>query len=117
GLKLFRGGHEFIYYSSQNLLPSGPGRKWEVHGETLTRTLTRFIGPARSGIKRPLMSAEKQYRRIGIEDILRAVAVVHIPVYDQHLFQPQFTLRITRPDGDIVKKAKTHSARGIAMMA
>ena len=62
------------------------------------------------------MRAEKKDARIGVEDILRSVAVVNIPVRDQNPLNVVLALRVTRGDCDVVVDAEAHSARRRCMM-
>src|ERR1041385_3974601 len=55
------------------------------------------------------MAGEKVNRRIGVEDSLRAVAVMHVPIDDRYTFNlAVLILSVSRRDGDVVKKAKAH---------
>ena len=45
---------------------------------------------------------EIKYRGVIVKHMLRAVAVVHVPVHDQHTAQPVLVHRSPRSDGDRV---------------
>ena len=55
------------------------------------------------------MRAEKQNGRILVEDVLRAVAVMHVPVHDQDALQAVALDRVARPDCDVVEDAESHA--------
>src|SRR6266849_241018 len=54
-------------------------------------------------------------RRIFVEDVLRAVAVVHVPVDDQDARQTMNRFGMVGGKGDVVEKTKPHAAilRGV----
>ena len=47
--------------------------------------------------------------RVALEDVLRAVAVVHVVVDDRHLVRAERP-RVRRADGDVVEQAEPHRA-------
>ena len=53
-------------------------------------------------IVRKLMRAEKEDGGIVFKAVLRPVAVMHVPIDDQHAGEPVFFLSIARGDGHIV---------------
>ena len=53
---------------------------------------------------------------VGLEQMLGAVAVVHVPVEDGHPFQAVMLQGIYRAQGDIVKKAETHGPVPLGVM-
>ena len=55
------------------------------------------------------MDAEEHYLGIFIEDVLRAVAVVDIPVGDQDAREAVHLLGVVSGQGDVVEKAETHA--------
>ena len=63
------------------------------------------------------MGAEEEDGRILLETMLRAVAVMNVPVHDEDTRQPMFFLDVTSGDGHIVEQAKAHRPRGFSMMA
>ncbi len=56
--------------------------------------------------------AEEQHGTVGVEGVLSAVAVVHVPIDDEDAFGRMLTLRIPRRDRHIIENAKAHAARG-----
>ena len=64
-----------------------------------------------------LVRAEEEHGAVGVENVLRAVAVVDVPIGDQHAANAVLALRIARRDGDAVEEAKSHAARRRGVMA
>jgi hypothetical protein len=63
-----------------------------------------------------LVGAEIEYGGVGIEHLLRAIAVVHIPVDNEHAFHPMFLLHIPRRNGYLIEQTKAHGALGEGVM-
>ena len=63
------------------------------------------------GIERPLVDRAEQHGRVGVEDVVRPVAVVHVPVEDQHPLDPVRRPRVGRRDRHVVEEAEAHRAR------
>ena len=63
------------------------------------------------------MRAEEKHGRIGVEDVLRAVAVVDVPIGDGDALHSVFALRIAGRDRDVVEQAEAHAAMGRGVMA
>ena len=69
------------------------------------------------GIQRRLVDRDEQHARIGVEDLVGPVAVVDVPVEDQH---PLGAVRVARPprgDRDVVEEAEAHRLRGLRVVA
>ena len=81
---------------------------------TLTRRLVPLVRPARARIERPLVDRHVEDGRVVAEDVLRAVAVVDVPVDDRHALEPELGLRRARRDRDVVEEAEPHRAVGRA---
>ncbi len=62
------------------------------------------------------MGAEEEDGGILVEDILRAVAVMHVPIHDQNAPHAVPPLGVARRDGDVVEQAEPHPAPRIGMM-
>ena len=84
--------------------------------DALARTIAGLVGAPGSGIERPLVGAEEEHRGVLVKDVLRAVAVVHVPIHDQHASHAVPLLRVARRDGDVVEQAETHPASGVRVM-
>ena len=72
---------------------------------------------ARAGIQRPLVDRAEQHRRVGVEDVVRPVAVVHVPVEDQHPLDAVRGARVRRADRDVVEEAEAHRAGRLGVVA
>jgi hypothetical protein len=51
---------------------------------------------------------DEEHRVVVAKDLLRAVAVVDVPVDDCHPHEPELRLREPRRDGDVVEEAEPH---------
>ena len=72
---------------------------------------------AGTGIKRHLVGRAIHHARVRPEDLLRAVAVVHVEIHDRDPLQAVPLLRMARRDRRIVEQAETHRPRGLGMVA
>ncbi len=63
------------------------------------------------------MRAEKEYRAVAIENILRPVAVMNVPIGDQNPAHAMLLLGVTRRDCHGVEDAEAHAAYRVGMMA
>ena len=83
-LEGFGGGQQPILERAQDLLAARPGREGQFKVAPSPSPYAGFRGCAGAGIPRRLMGAEEEDRAVGIEDVLRAVAVMDVPIGDQH---------------------------------
>ena len=86
----------------------GAGRKREVDRRPRRRRAAGLGGAAGAGIERRLMRRHVEHARVVPEDVLGAVAVVHVPIEDQHPFAP-FGER-GAGDRDVVQQAEALAA-------
>jgi hypothetical protein len=63
------------------------------------------------------VNAEEEHRGIREEDVLRAIAVVNIPIDDEDAFQTMDRAGVRRGQSDVVEQAKAHAMGGRGMMA
>ena len=68
-----------------------------------------FCGRACAGIEGELVRAEEEHIGVVIEDVLGAVAVVHVEIHDEHPPHPMLLLRPARGDGHVGKDAEAHA--------
>ena len=66
--------------------------------------LSSFIGGPGAGIEGHFMDRTIKHRRIGPEDVLGAVAVMHVPVEDRHPRGTVLPLCMASRDRGVVKK-------------
>ena len=78
-----------------------------------------FVGISRAGIEAvaETMDAEKRDRRVGPEDVLRAVAVMHVPIDKQDAVQAERFAGMMRGQRDIVEQAEAHALVHGGMMS
>ena len=74
---------------------------------------------ARAGSRRlgRLMCAEKKSGTVFVENILRSVAMMDIPIGDEHAFDPIETLGIACRNRDVIEEAEAHTAGGAGMVS
>ena len=108
GPEFFRGGQELFLECCEDSGAAGPGGKRAVDRRAETGAGACLIGAPRAGIPRRLVRAEKEHRAIGVKDILRPVAVVHVPIDDQCPREAVPALRVPRGEGDVVNHAESH---------
>src|SRR5581483_8810206 len=94
---------------THDLLPSRSRWKRIIHDQPFCLTLASLIRRARTWIPRILMRAEEEYRAVGIEDLLRAVAVVNVPVGNENPFGAMPALGVSRGNRDVVEDAESHA--------
>jgi hypothetical protein len=75
--------------------------------------LTHVAGP---WIKGPAMDREESDLFVAPEDLLGAVAVMHIPVDDQNAIESEFVDRQPGADRHVVKQAKAHRRGGTGVV-
>jgi hypothetical protein len=72
---------------------------------------------AGAGIERHLVRRAIHHGRVVPENVLAAVAVMHVEIDDRDAFRAVPFLRVARRDRDIVEQAEAHRRRGLGMMA
>src|SRR5207248_3102587 len=91
----------------QKLRVSCPDRHGHIELRADGAPLAALRFSARARIGAVMMRAEVENRRILVEDVLRAVAVVIVPIDDQRAADAVDLLQIARRDGDVVEYAET----------
>ena len=79
--------------------------------------LAALADRAGAGKQRHLVRRAIHHRFVGPENLLRAVAVMHVEIDDRGAGDAVLLLRIARGDGGIVEQAKAHRPRGLGVMA
>ena len=108
--------HKQFAKGSQYLCSAGAGGERAVDGFTRAGAQAGFAARAGARIPGRLMRAEEQHGAIGIKNVLRAVAVVYVPVRDQNAFRPVGALRMAGGDRHAIKEAEAHTARGAGVV-
>jgi hypothetical protein len=67
-----------------------------------------LVRRARARVVRRRCAATGSRPSVRVEDVLRAVAVVHVPVDDEHALDAVLRLRGACGDGDVVEQAEAH---------
>src|SRR5262249_25136446 len=87
----------------------GHGSQRYIQVVTTTPPLSRFSAGTGTRIPWILMHRKVEDRRIVVEDALRAVTVMHVPVEDRDALDVFVSLLgVARRHGDIVENTKTH---------
>ena len=98
------------------ILGTAPRLERNVDREPLARRATDFLCGAGARVVRILMRGHVQHVRVGLEHVLRPVAVVHVVVHDR---DPLDALRagVRGADGNVVVDAEPHGAATFRVMA
>ena len=79
--------------------------------------LAALAAGAGAGKQRHLVRRAIHHRRVGPEDILRAIAVMHVEIDHGRAGDAVFALGVTRGDGRVVEEAKAHWLVDLGVMA
>ena len=113
-LEGFSGFHQMLLKGlAQYLGPPATGGKGKVEDVTLAG----FASEPAAGVPRMLVRAQEHDGAVVVEDVLRAVAMVDVPIDNQHAGEPVLLLRVARADRNVVEDAEAHAARGSGVMA
>lgn len=102
---------------SHNFRAARARRQRTVSCRTLARARAGFVSRAGARIPWGLMRAEKEYGRILVENLLRPVPVMHIPIGNQHAFCSVLALCVSSADGNVVEQTEPHAPIAFGMMA
>jgi hypothetical protein len=114
---MFGGRDKLVLKRAEYLFAARAGRKRAIKRHASSSAISGFLGCASAGIPGMLMCAEEEHGPVGVEEVLRTVAVVDIPIRDQYSADSMFSLSIASCDCDIIEDAKTHSSECRRMMA
>src|SRR6267143_1883618 len=101
-------GKDFAHEGIQIFLLTASGAHRDVERVPFSFTASGFGAASGSGIKWVLMRADVKNRLVFVKNLLRAVAVVDIPVDDRDPAQAVARLGVARPDGRVIEEAKAH---------
>ena len=79
--------------------------------------LAVFADRAGAGVERHLVRGAIHHRLVRPENLLRAVAVMHVEIDDRRAHNAVMFLRVPRRNGGIVEQAEDHRPRGLGVMA
>ena len=103
------GGEQTVSERGAEGAHAGAGGEGEIQRGPEAFAAASFIGVAGEGIERTLVCAAKQHAAVLIEDVLGAIAVMHVPIDDGDFLRPVLLLAMTCGDGDVVEQAETHA--------
>src|SRR5215211_1583844 len=91
-------------------------RQRHVRREAQPLSFSNFAGLAGPRVEGTLMRREVEHPTVAVEDVLGAVAVVHVPVQDGDLLEPSRE-GVPGGDGRVVREAETHPVVSSRMVA
>ena len=100
--------------AARNASPPSPGRSGAL---TTVLCVAGLDDGAGAGKQRHLVGRAIHHRFVGPENLLRAVAVMHVEIDDRGARDAVLLLRVARRDGGVVEQAKAHRPRGLGVMA
>ena len=89
----------------------------QIHRRAQTSPAAGFVFIAGAGIERPAVDRKNAHLRIFPKNGLSSVAVVNVPIHDQHAFDVQFLDGDFGGDRHIVVDAKAHRMREHGMVS
>ena len=78
---------------------------------------TAIVRGAGAGIPRPLVHRHEVDVRLVLDERLRPVAVVHVPIDDQHALGAVPSPRVVRADRDVAEETEAHRVRAQRVVA
>ncbi len=115
GLEFASERRDDVLDQSEEDLTPGPGPDRHVQRVPLAGAAPLEFGCARSRIERRLVDTGVEHAVGLAEDLLGPVAVVYIPIEDQHSFTA-LRQRLLGRDRDIVEQAEAHRRRPLGMV-
>ena len=109
------GDHDLV----EELEPSGavgPRRHRDVDRRSRRAGIAAVRRVSRARVPRVLVQRRVQHRRVGIEDVLAAVAVMHVDVDDRHA-RGTCLLSDANRDRRVVEEAESHWQVGVGVMS
>ncbi len=116
-LELSGNRDQHVRQDAEVLAVAAAGRQRDVDRCAKTRTASRLAKISGARIVGELVGGYVEDRGIGLEAVLGAVAVVHVPVENQQLVESCLALEGACGDGDVVEQAEAHGAIGLGVVA
>ena len=110
-------GQELFPKRADDLFAARASGDGAVDRQPRAGSLASFGRRPRTRIERMLVGVEEQHGAVLVEDVLSAVAMVHVPVGDEHTAHAVLRLRVPRSDRDIVEEAEAHALLRRRMMS
>ena len=83
GLEFIHARRPPVAKRAQNPIAPGTRREGTIERASAPRAFARLVGGASARIPRPLVRAEEKHRWIAVKNLLRAVAVMDVPIHDR----------------------------------
>lgn len=90
------------------VMPADAERQRDVERRTETLPCSGFLRVTRARIERVAMRRKERDLAVVVKRVLRPVAVVHVPIDDQHPIESVSGASMSRRDGDVVEQAEAH---------
>ena len=116
-LEPLRQGPQQLVENARVALIADAGAQRHVADGALSLPRADLPPVAAAGIVGVLVRGEEEHRRIAPEGVLRAVAVVHVEIHDEHPLHAALGLGVAGGDGHVVEDAEAHAAAGDGVVA
>ena len=115
GLDAIRGRCQGGREAGKILLAAHAEAQRDIEREAQPASRSGFLLAPRARVERIAMYAVKENLRVGIEDVLRPITMVYVPVHDKNAFELVPLPRPLRRQCNIIEQAETHAAerRGV----
>ena len=92
------------------------GTHGTIQSEALARAGASFARCSSTGVEGILVKTDIENRIVFVENLLRAVAVMHIPIDDRYPFGAVSALGIPCTDSHIVEQTESHDCRALSVV-
>ena len=116
-LELPADGRDHVLEQRQKIGVPQARRHRQVDGEARSTAPPRILRGARARVVGILVSRDVQHARVVIETVLRAVAVMQVPIHDQDTAQAEPRAQILRAHGHAVEQTEPHRAVAFGVVA
>ena len=116
-LEVVHGRQDLFHERGLVVRITAAGAHGTVHSGAPAFANAGFRPGAGAGIEGILVGADEQHRRVLLECMLSAVAVMNVPVQDHDLVQAVARLQVARQDGYVVQDAEAHGLVILCMVA
>ncbi len=116
-MKTARDRHKQIVKDALQRLVAPTGQHRHIDAVAGTGAFAYFIPVTGAGINAPLMRGEIEHAGIAVEDGVRAVAVMHVEIDNQHPIDLKIGTRRGRRNGNVVEQTKTFAVIGEGVMS
>src|SRR5678816_4002777 len=87
GTEYLRRRQQLLLETREDFLTTGIGWQRTIQGRAFPGSRAGLVGPTGPRIPGMLVRAEEEHAGVLVKDVLRAIAVMHVPIDDQHAFE------------------------------